>query len=104
MGQQPMGGGDDNVGIAVPNNNETISGEGTDDVMDENRRNEGGNNVGDHDANVVGKSSDGDNGDGDNLDGIVNSNVGNDSNDVGNLPVNGDDVGERKKSENRTAI
>ena len=71
--------------------------------MDENRNNKGGKDVG-NDANVVGKSSDGDNGDGDNLDGIVNSNVGNDSNDVGNLPVNGDDVGERKKSENRTAI
>ncbi len=91
-----MGGGDDNVGIAVPNNNETISGEGNDDVMDENRRNEGGNNIGD-DPNVVGKSSDGDNGDDDNLDGIVSSNGGNDSNDVGNLPVNGDAVGERKK-------
>jgi hypothetical protein len=30
-GQQSMGGGDDNVGIAVPNNNnETISGDGND--------------------------------------------------------------------------
>ncbi len=91
-----MGGGDDNVGIAVPNNNETISGDGNDNVMDENRNNEGGNNVAD-DANVVGKSSDGDNGDGDNCDSIVNSNGGNDSNYVGNLPVSGDTVSERKK-------
>jgi hypothetical protein len=91
-----MGGGDDNVGIAVPNNNETISGDGNDNVMDENRNNEGGNDIG-NDANVVGKSFDGDNGDGHNLDGIVNSNGGNDSNDVGNPPVIGKAVGERKK-------
>ncbi len=91
-----MGGGDDNVGIAVPTNNEIISGDGNDNIMDENRNNEGGNNVGD-DANVVGKSSDGDNGDGHNLDGIVNSNGGNDSNDVGNPPVIGKALGERKK-------
>ncbi len=90
-----MGGVDDNLGIAVPNNNETISGDGNDNVMDENRNNEGGNNIGD-DANVVGKSSDGDNGDGDNCDGIVNSNGGNDSNYVGNLPVSGDAVSEKK--------
>ena len=69
-GQQSMGGGDDNVGIAVPNNNETISGDGNDNVMDENRNNEGGNYVC-NDANNVGKSCDGDNGDGDNSDGIV---------------------------------
>ena len=99
-----MGGGDDNVGIAVPNNNETISGDGNDNVMDENRNNEGGNNIGD-DANVVGKSSDGDNGDGDNSDGFVNSIGGNDSNYVGNPPDSGDAVSERKKeSENRRAI
>ncbi len=67
-----MGGRDDNVGIAVPNNNETISGDGNDNVLDENRNTEGGNDVG-NDANIVGKSSDGDNGDGDNCDGIVNS-------------------------------
>ncbi len=95
-GQQSMEGGDDNVGIAVPNNNETISGDGNDNVLDENRNNEGGNNVG-NDANVVGKSSDGDNGDGDNIDGIVNSNGGNDSNYVGNPPVSSEAVGERKK-------
>ncbi len=92
-----MGGGDDNVGIAVPNNNETISGDGNDNVLDENRNNEGGDNIG-NDANVVGKSSDGDNGDGDNCDGIVNSNGGNDSNYVGNLPVSGEAVDERKKT------
>ncbi len=91
-----MGGGDDNRGIAVPNNNKTNSGDGNEDVMDENRNNEGGKDVGD-DANVVGKSSDGDNGVGDNLDGIVHSNGGNDSNYVGNLPVSGDTVDERKK-------
>ncbi len=92
-----MGGGGDNVGIAVPNNNETISGDGNDNNdLDENRNNEGINDVGD-DANVVGKSSDGDNGDGDNCDGIVNSNGGNESNYVGNLPVRGEAVGERKK-------
>ncbi len=92
-----MGGGDDNVGIAVPNNNETISSYGNDNnVLDENRNNEGINDVGD-DANVVGKSSDGDNGDGDNCDGIVNSNGGNESNYVGNLPVSGEAVGERKR-------
>ncbi len=91
-----MGGGDDNVGIAVPNNNETISGDGNDNVLDENRNNEGGNNVGDE-AHVVGKSSDGDIGDGDNCDSIVNSNGGNDSNYVGNLPVSGEAVHERKK-------
>jgi hypothetical protein len=95
-GQQSMGGGDDNVWIAVPNNNETKSCNGNDDVMDENRNNEEGKDVG-NDANIVGKSSDGGNGVGDNLDGIVNSNGGNDSNYVGNPPVSGDAVGERKR-------
>ncbi len=84
-----MRGGDDNVGIAVPNNNETISSDGNDNVLDENRNNEGGNNIG-NDANVVGKCSDGDNDDGDNCDGIVKRNGGNDSNYVGNLPVSGE--------------
>jgi hypothetical protein len=84
-----MGGGDVNLGIAVPNNPETNSGDGNDNnVLDENRNNEGINDVG-NDANVVGKSFDGDNGDGGNLDGIVNSNGGIDSNYVGNLPVRG---------------
>ncbi len=92
-----MGGDDDIVGIAVPNNNETINGDGNDNVMDENRNNERGKDIG-NDANVVlGKSSDGDNGDGHNCDGIVNSNGGNDSNDVGNPPVIGKAVGGRKK-------
>jgi hypothetical protein len=97
-GQQSMGGGDDNVGIAVPYNNNTNRGDGNDNVLDENRNNEGGKDIGD-DANVVGKSSDGDNGVGDNLDGIVNRNGGNDSNYVGNVPVSGDAVGEKKGSE-----
>ena len=98
-GQQSKGGGDDNVGIGVPNNPETNSGDGNDNVLDENRNNEGGKDVG-NDANVVGKSSDGDNGDGDNSDGFVNSIGGNDSNYVGNPPVSGDAVGERKKKVN----
>ncbi len=34
-GQQPMGGGDDNVGTAAPNNPETNSGNGNDNVLDE---------------------------------------------------------------------
>jgi hypothetical protein len=95
-GQQSKGGGDDNVGIGVPTNPETISGDGNDDALDENRNNEGGKDVG-NDTNVVGKSSGGDNGDGDNSDGFVNSIGGNDSNYVGNLPVSGDNVGKRKK-------
>ncbi len=91
-----MGGGDDNVGIAVPNNNETISSDGNDNILDENKNNEGGKDIGD-DANVVDKCSDGDNVVGDNCDGIVNSNGGNDSNYVDNLPVSSEAVGERKK-------
>ncbi len=102
-GQQSKGGGDHNVGLDVPNHNETNSGDGNDDVLDENRNNEGGRDVG-NDANVVGKSCDGDNGDGDNSDGIVNNIGGNDSNDVGNPPDSGDAVSEKKESENRTAI
>ncbi len=95
-GQQSKGGGDDNLGLDVPINNETNIGDGNDDVLDEIRNNKGGKDVG-NDAIVVGKSPDGDNGDGDNSDGFVNSNGGNDSNDVGNPPASGDAVGERKK-------
>jgi hypothetical protein len=95
-GQQSKGGCDDSLGLDVPINNETNSGDGNDNVLDKNRNNEGGKAVGD-DANVVGKYSDGDNGDGDNSDDFVNSNGGNDSNDVGNPPASGDAVGERKK-------
>ncbi len=95
-GQQSKGGGDDNVAIGVPINPETNSGDGNDNVLDENRNNEGGKDVG-NDANVVGKSLDGDNGDGDNSDGFVNSIGGNDSNYIGNPPVSGDAVGERRK-------
>ncbi len=84
-GQQSKGGGDDNLGLDVPNHNETNCGDGNDDVLDENKNNEGGNDICD-DANNVGKSCDGDNGDGDNSDGIVNNNGGNDSNDVGYPP------------------
>jgi hypothetical protein len=58
-----MGGGDDNVGFDGPNHNETNSGDGYDNVLDENRNNEGGKDVCD-DANHVGKFCDGDNGDG----------------------------------------
>ncbi len=96
IGQQSKGGGDDNVGLDVPNHNETNSCDGNDNVLDENRNNEGGKDIG-NDANVVGKSCDGDNDDGDNSDGIVNNIGGNDSNDVGNPPDSGDAVGERKK-------
>ena len=95
-GQQSKGRGDDNVGIGVPNNPETNSGDGNDNGLDENRNNGGGKDVC-NDAHVVGKSSDGDNGDGDNSDGFVNSIGGNDSNYVGNPPVSGEAVGERKK-------
>ncbi len=94
-GQQSYGGGDNNVGLDVPNHNETNCGDGNDNVLDENRNNEGGNDLCD-DANDVGKSCDGDNGDGDNSDGIVNNNGGNDSNDAGYPPDIGDAVGERK--------
>ncbi len=94
-GQQSKGGGDNNLGLDVPINNETNIGDGNDDVLDKNRNNEGSKDVGD-DANVVGKSFDGDIGDGDNSDGFVNSNGGNDSNDVGNPPASGDAVSERK--------
>ncbi len=84
---QSKGGGVDNLGLHVPINNETNISDGNDDVHDENKNNEEGKDVG-NDANVVGKSSDSDNGDGDDSDGFVNSNGGNDSNDVGNhLPV-----------------
>ena len=95
-GQQSKGGGDDNVGLDGPNHNETNSGDGNEDVLDENRKNEGGKDVCD-DANNIGKSCDGDNGDGENSDGIVNNIGGNDSNDVGNPPDSGDTVSERKK-------
>ncbi len=92
-----MGGGDDNVGNAVPTNSETTSSDGNDNnILDENQNNVGINNDCD-DADVVGKSSDGDNGDGGNLDGIDNSNGCNDSNYVGNLPVSSEAVGEIKK-------
>jgi hypothetical protein len=101
-GQQSKGGGDNNVQLGVPNHNEAYSGDGNDNVLDENRSNEGVKVVCKID---VGKSSDGDNGDGDNSDSIVNNIGGNYSNDVGNPPDSGDAVGERKKgSENRPAI
>ncbi len=92
-GQQSMGRSDDNVGVDGPNHNETNSGDGYDNVLDENRNNEGGKEVCD-DANNVGKFCDGDNGDGDNSDGIVNNIGGNDSNDAVNPPDSGDTFGE----------
>ncbi len=82
-GQQSKGEGDKNVGDDVPNHNETYSGDGNDNDLDENRSNEGVKVICD-DANVVGKSSDGGNCDGDNSDGFVNNNGGNESNNVGN--------------------
>ena len=84
-GQQSKGGGDDNVGIGVPNNPETNSGDGNDNVLGGNRKKEGGKDVCD-DNNVVGKTCDGDNGDGDKSDGIVNNFDGIVSNDVVNPP------------------
>ncbi len=99
-GQQSKGGGGNNFGLDVPNHNETISGDGNDDVLDENRKNVGGKDIG-NDANVVGKSCDGDNGDGDNSDGIVNNIGGNNSNDVGNPPDSGDAVGERRRKKGK---
>ncbi len=101
--QQSKQGGDDNLGLDVPINNETTISDGNDNVLDENRNNGGGKDIC-NDANVVCKFSDGDNGDGDNSDGFVNSNSGNDSNDVVHPPASGDAVGEKKASENRTAI
>ncbi len=92
-----MEGGDFSIGDTVPTNSETISGDGNDNnVLDENRNNVDIKDVCD-DANVVGKSSDGYNGDGDNCDGIDNSNGGKSSNYVGNLPVSGEAVDEIKR-------
>ncbi len=102
-GQQSKGEGDNNCGLDVPNHNETNCGDGNDNVLDENRNNEGGKDICD-DANNVGKYCDGDNGDGDNSDGIVNNIGGNDSSDVGCPPDSGDAVGEKKEGKNSTAI
>ncbi len=102
-GQQSKGGGDDNVGLDVPNHNKTNCSDGNGNVLDENRNNEGGNDVC-NDANNICKFCDGDNGDGDNSDGIVNNIGGNDSNDVGYPPDSGEAVGEKKERENSTAI
>ncbi len=44
-GQQSKGGGDNNLGLDVPINNETHIGDGNDNVLDENRYNEGGKDV-----------------------------------------------------------
>ena len=52
-GQHFKGGGDDNLRLDVPINNETNIGDGNDDVLNENRNNEGGKDVG-NDANVIG--------------------------------------------------
>jgi hypothetical protein len=95
-GQQSKGGGDDNVGLDVPNHNVTYSGDGNDNDLDENRSNERGTGVC-NDANNVGTFCDADNGDRDISDGIVNNIGHNDSNYVGNPPSSGDAVGERKK-------
>ncbi len=68
-----MGRGDNNVRVdGPPNHNETNSGDGYDNVLDENRSNEGGKDVC-NDANNVSTFCDADNGDGDNSDGIVNN-------------------------------
>ncbi len=94
--QQSKGGGDDNLGLDVPINNETTISDGNDDVLDENSNNGGGKDIC-NDTNVVGKSSDDDNGDGDDSDCFVNSNSGNDSNDIVHPPASGVAVGKRRK-------
>ncbi len=86
-------GGDNNVGLDVPYHHKTNSGDGYDDVLDENKNNEGGEDICD-DANNVGTFCDGDKGDGDNSDGNVNNIGGNDSNEVVNPPDSGDAFGE----------
>ncbi len=53
-GQQSKRGGDDNVGLDGPNHNETNSSDGNDDVLYENRNNEGAKDVC-NDADNVGK-------------------------------------------------
>ncbi len=107
-GQQSKGGGDNNVGLDEPKHNEINCSDSNDNVLDENRNNEGGNDICD-DASNVGKSCDGDNGDGDNSDGIVNNIGGNDSNDgpnhnETNSGNENEDVlgGNRKKKEAKT--
>ncbi len=92
-GQQSIGRSDDNVGLDVPYHHKLNSGDSHDDVLDENKNNEGGEDVC-NDANDVGTFCDADNGDGDNSDGIVNNISGNDSNDVVNPPDSGDAFGE----------
>ncbi len=92
-GQHSIGGGDDNVGFDRPYHRKTNSGDGYDNVLDENKNNEGCKDVC-NDANNVCTFCDADNGDGDNSDGIVNNIGGNDSNDVVNPPDSGDAFGE----------
>ena len=86
-------GGDNNVGFDVPHHHKTNSGDGYNNVLDENKNNEGCEDIC-NDANNVGTFCDADNGDGDNSDGIVNNIGGNDSNDVVNSPDSGDAFGE----------
>ncbi len=88
-----MGRGDDNVGVDEPNHDKTNSGDGYDNVLDENRNNEGGKDVCNYD-NVVGATCDGDNGDCDNRNGSVNNIGGNNSTDVVIPPDSGDAFGE----------
>jgi hypothetical protein len=92
-GQQSIGGGDNNVGLDVPYRHETNNDDSYDNVLDENRNNEGGKDICD-DVNDVGTFCDADNGDGDNSDGIINNIGSNDSNDVVNPPDSGDAFGE----------
>jgi hypothetical protein len=92
-GQQSIGRGDDNVGVDGPNHDETNSGDGYDNVLDENRNNEGGKDIC-NDDNVVGKTCDGNNGGGDNRNASVNNICGNDSTDVVIPPDSADAFGE----------
>ncbi len=83
----------DNIQVDGPNHDETNSNDGYDNVLDENRNNEGGKDVC-NDHNVVGETCDGDNGDDDNRNGSVNNIGGNDSTDVVIPPDSVDAFGE----------
>ncbi len=92
-GLQSKGGGDNNVGVDGPNHDDTNRGDGYDNVLDENRNDDGGKDIWD-DNNVVGETCDGDNGDGDNRNGSVNNIGDNDSTEVVIPPDRDDALGE----------
>jgi hypothetical protein len=92
-GLQSKGGGDDNVGVDGPNHDDTNRGDGYDNVLDDNRNDDGGKDIWDDD-DVVGKTCDGDNGDGDNRNGSVNNIGDNGSTEVAIPPDRGDAIGQ----------